>query len=707
MRNLFSFFIFFLLVLGLHSCTNKEDLENSNLKEDVENLSKRVSALEQLCAQQQTNIQALQVAIDAMAKNEYITNVSPICEGDMIIGYTITFSQSGSITLYNGIDGTSSSVGAKKDVDNVYYWTVDGEWLLDSSGNKIPVKGITPKLKIEDGQWYVSIDDGQTWTPAGPSQAALLFSGIEDNKDSVVFILSDGTRFTVQKKGFFTVEQSYYAIGANSSHGFYFPVVNWKDDYVVDAYVVGYEMAETSQVDFQDHSSFYVSAELLDNKYLYLYLQTPKNMPSRFEVRLNLAEKPTEDGITILQSEVIQFEKVDIEDNLQYVYLSCEEQVVSLSVPTNAYNTDLMTWGQCDWIEYVKPETKSSFKHNESHSIKVQANTGELPRFLALSIQGSGETICEYLLLQCGTEKNVAFIDSEIRRICTELFDSDKDGFVSYEEAFNCKTPYYKTDFTENEKIETFDELQYFPRLSYSSGLMKGCVNLKHLTFPPYLDNIAYDLFKDCESLSDVILPNGVKKIGWRAFEGTGITTITIPSSVKEIGHSAFKRCLELEEVTFEEPITVNDIPESMFEGCAKLKKVNGKKFSSTGAYQFSSIGARAFKDTDLSKPVYANILGDYAFYNSGLGSYDVSRVESLGNFCFANCKKLHFIDACQRYDVPGGFGVFIQDDGRKIDSLRVSNKDCIKLFEEAGWTKYFKRVFELQWASTDIIVDM
>ena len=38
-----------------------------------------------------------------------------------------------------------------KDTDGIYYWTIDGEWLLDSKGNKIQANGyngITPRLKI-------------------------------------------------------------------------------------------------------------------------------------------------------------------------------------------------------------------------------------------------------------------------------------------------------------------------------------------------------------------------------------------------------------------------------------------------------------------------------------------------------------------------------------------------------------------------------
>lgn len=82
----------------------------------------------------------------------------------------------------DGQDGKTPIIGAEKDTDGVYYWTVDGEWLTDSEGNKIKAQGstsqegtdgedgkdgITPQLKIENGKWYVSYDEGNTWTELG------------------------------------------------------------------------------------------------------------------------------------------------------------------------------------------------------------------------------------------------------------------------------------------------------------------------------------------------------------------------------------------------------------------------------------------------------------------------------------------------------------------------------------------------------------
>lgn len=182
------------LMLSAVSCNDAFD--DSLLWEKINNHENRIAALEELCKQMNTNITSLQKIVNALQNNDYVTNVAPITKDGEIIGYTITFTKSDPITIYlgkDGIDGTNGKdgkdghtpiIGVKQDTDNLYYWTVDGEWLLDSNGNKIKAQsvdgedgkdgidgtdgtngtnGITPRLKIENDYWWVSYDNGSTW----------------------------------------------------------------------------------------------------------------------------------------------------------------------------------------------------------------------------------------------------------------------------------------------------------------------------------------------------------------------------------------------------------------------------------------------------------------------------------------------------------------------------------------------------------------
>ena len=251
------------LAVMVSSCSKFDDSAIwDKLNEQEQTLNdheKRIAALEELCKQMNTNINALQTLVEALEKRDYITNVSPVREDGVVAGYTISFASSDTITIYNGKDGNNGTggytpqIGVKKDADGLYYWTLDGEWLLDDNGNKIKavgedgrdgqdgtdgtngsngsngqdgqdgedgtdgrdgVDGITPRLKIENDYWYVSYDEGATWIELGRATGEdgtdgsdgsdgedgdSIFSSVTQDEEYVYFNLADGTMITLPK----------------------------------------------------------------------------------------------------------------------------------------------------------------------------------------------------------------------------------------------------------------------------------------------------------------------------------------------------------------------------------------------------------------------------------------------------------------------------------------------------------------------------
>ena len=204
-------------LLFVAGCSKEYD--DSLLSGRVDDLENRVSKLEQLCQQMNTNISSLQTIVTALQKNDYITAVTPISENGNTIGYTITFVKSAPVTIYHGkdgkdgedgtdgIDGNTPIIGVKQYTDGIYYWTLDGEWLTDDNGNKIKAQGIdgadganVPKFKIEEEYWYISYDNGETWKFLGKATGEngkngdSFFQGVDvSNSDYVSFTLSNGT----------------------------------------------------------------------------------------------------------------------------------------------------------------------------------------------------------------------------------------------------------------------------------------------------------------------------------------------------------------------------------------------------------------------------------------------------------------------------------------------------------------------------------
>ena len=192
-----------------------------SVNEQLKDYELRLEELERLTARQNTNIESLQTIVTALQDKDYVTNVAPITEGREIIGYTIIFSKSGAVTIYNGKDGYVPVMGVKQDEsDGQWYWTVDGEWLLDPNGDLVRASaidgedgepgtpgqpGVTPTLKIVDGYWCVSYDGGQTWERYAPAtgekgeQGDSMFQEVTYDTNNVYITLADGSQLTVPR----------------------------------------------------------------------------------------------------------------------------------------------------------------------------------------------------------------------------------------------------------------------------------------------------------------------------------------------------------------------------------------------------------------------------------------------------------------------------------------------------------------------------
>lgn len=168
-----------------------------DLKDRVDVLEQKVSALESKVNQ---NVNSINALVDAAKKAVTITKVETLTDG-----YKIYFSDGTISTISNGVNGTDGKDGVDgkdavapvigiKEEEGVYYWTIDGEFILNN-GQKVPVTGkdgLTPQFKIQDGKWYVSFD-GNTWNAVpvtGTEKPELVMS---ETDDEYVFTLGETT----------------------------------------------------------------------------------------------------------------------------------------------------------------------------------------------------------------------------------------------------------------------------------------------------------------------------------------------------------------------------------------------------------------------------------------------------------------------------------------------------------------------------------
>lgn len=184
-----------LAVLLLSGCYN--EIEN-----ELGLLERRIESLEQAVSKMQTNVNSLQTMVEALDSHDFVTRITTNRRLDgSIESYTIHFSHSSPITIYNGIDAETPVLGVKKADDGLYYWTITypstgvTEFVENNFGVMVPATTSTPELKIENGKWMVNYD-GYAWESLGQAtgtDGTSFLESIEESTDFIRFTLKDGT----------------------------------------------------------------------------------------------------------------------------------------------------------------------------------------------------------------------------------------------------------------------------------------------------------------------------------------------------------------------------------------------------------------------------------------------------------------------------------------------------------------------------------
>lgn len=140
-------------------------------------------------------------------------------------------------------------------------------------------------------------------------------------------------------------------------------------------------------------------------------------------------------------------------------------------------------------------------------------------------------------------------------------------------------------------------------------------ISCKKFVFPHTNDGIVPDYFSACfqrtnSQLETIIIPNGYKSIGKKAFNNTTIKHITLPNSLESIGEEAFVECHNLKTIAFP----------------AGLKTIGDKAFNNTKLMDVYFLGKEA--------PIVGNDAFDAGTYkgNGGFAPTNYSDTNPIGD---------------------------------------------------------------------------
>ena len=639
--------------LLLFGCSDKYD--DSALRNDLNDLENRVAKLEELCKQMNTNISSLQKIVVALQDNLSISKVEQISDG-----YIIHFSDGSTATIKNGKNSEDAPIiGVKKDTDGIYYWTLDGEWLTDEKGNKVKAQGtdgkdgvdgedgndgvdgedgvdgtngkdgkdgITPQLKIENGRWMLSMDNGKTWTDIGQATGADgkdgedgedgtdgedgvdgkdgtngIFKSVREDDDNVYFTLEDDSVITIPKS-----DNSKFAIAFDTTD---IAILNGGESKTISYTITDATENTVVKAIAQDGWKVKVNATSTDKGTITITAPNPI-VESEILVFAN-------DGSyrTVMVSLNCMQGQINIADNSIDATPAGGTQEIKLT--TNLDYTVEIPDNAKSWLS-LAPETRAM--REDTIVFEVTANEG-IQRYATVALKDEQGNILQTIIFrQLG--------------MCTEIHVETK-GELENELA--------DYDYANIESLKITGVLNDVDFLF----IYRMMPNLKNLDIAEVnITALPTQAFYNSKNVEHLILPNTLITIGEEMFYQSDLRSVVIPTNVTTVGYSAFKRCSSLTTVTFEKESQLKTIGGDYYYGafsdCTALTSIeipaSVETIGNTAFSDCSSLATVTFEKGSRLKTI-----GNNAYYRcTSLTSIEIpASVETIEKKAFMHCSSL------------------------------------------------------------------
>jgi len=593
-------------MFGLSSCG--DDYDDSELRGDIENLEGRITALEEWQKSVNTDIRSLQSLVAALEDKDYVTAVTPLEDGT---GYVISFLKSGNVTIKHGErgeqgekgeDGTTPVISMKLDTDGKYYWTVNGEWLLDN-GNKIPVtgekgdkgdtgsNGLTPYIG-DNGNWWIGTTDIGV---KAQGDAIFAKDGIDytSDPDNVIFTLADGTKVTLPR---------------------------------TSALTVGFDSYETFMLTLTTNVIDIILPETLkEEDYTALVAEVKSEAGVGMDIQTRAASSPWQVEVT----------------KPTFINGKYQNNAKVTVTATGANNGDKAIL-KITLIDNRGKEISASRVLEYFNGVIVDISAGELSNVL------SGITLTNINALKVtGTLNETDFKYIRENLTALEVLDLSGTNMTVFP---NRALAFYNGENTTLKEVILPEGL-----ISIEEAAFANCTALEKLNVPSTVNTLGRWILENTKVTSFTI-PQGVTEIPASCFYRSAITTINIPSSVKTIGNWAFQDA-KLTEVVIPSSVTsigkwafgcensnptlqsvvieanITEIPECCFYLQTKLTSLSLPE-------GITSIGNDAFtqcKITSLTLPASLKTIGARAFSNNRITQLTIpDKVETIENDAFA-----------------------------------------------------------------------
>ena len=194
------------------------------------------------------------------------------------------------------------------------------------------------------------------------------------------------------------------------------------------------------------------------------------------------------------------------------------------------------------------------------------------------------------------------------------------------------------------------------------------CTALALNTLPASLTSIGTSAFSGCKAITSITIPASVTNVNANAFWGTGLRSVIFECPNPTMGTYVFRQCDSLTNVVL--PYAMKSLPYGTFYYCSSLPSITlPATLKSLGGYTFY----HCEKLAAIQFPEGLNTIEDNDFEHTAITEVNIpDSVTKIGNYVFAYCYNLKraTLGRNQDYTQNNSFNYFFYCDS--LETLRI-----------------------------------